>query len=68
MLADVIVFDPATVAERATYEHPDRLAEGMRWVIVNGKVAVDDGKATGVMAGRGIRRAGMRDGARGNAR
>lgn len=54
--ADVIVFDSAAVADRATYEAPERLAVGMRWVIVNGRLAVRDGKPTGVLAGRGLRR------------
>jgi len=53
--ADIIVFDERTVADRATYEEPTLLAAGMRWVIVNGKLAVDDGKATGVLAGRALR-------------
>jgi N-acyl-D-aspartate/D-glutamate deacylase len=54
--ADVIVFDPATIRERATYVEPELLSEGMRWVLVNGKLAVDQGKPTGVMAGRGLRK------------
>jgi N-acyl-D-aspartate/D-glutamate deacylase len=54
--ADVIVMDTAAVAERATYQEPERLAEGMRYVIVNGRLAVSDGKTTGVFAGRGLRR------------
>lgn len=54
--ADVIVMDTARVAERATYEAPELLAEGMQYVIVNGQVAVSDGKLTGVRAGRGVRR------------
>jgi N-acyl-D-aspartate/D-glutamate deacylase len=56
-MADVIVFDTAKVAERATYEQPERLAEGMQHVIVNGKLAVSEGKLTGVLAGRPVRRA-----------
>lgn len=56
-MADVIVFDTAKVAERATYEQPERLAEGMQYVIVNGKLAVSEGKLTGVLAGRPVRRA-----------
>jgi N-acyl-D-aspartate/D-glutamate deacylase len=52
--ADVIVFDPATIRDVATYVEPEKLSTGMRWVIVNGKPAVADGKATGVMAGRGL--------------
>lgn len=55
--ADVIVMDTAKVAERATYEEPQRLAEGMQYVLVNGKLAVSEGKVTGVLAGRGVRRA-----------
>jgi N-acyl-D-amino-acid deacylase len=54
--ADVIAFDPATVADRATYEHPEVLATGMKYVIVNGKFAVEDGKYTGALAGRPLRR------------
>ncbi len=54
--ADVIVMDTARVAERATYEEPQKLAEGMQYVFVNGKLAVSEGKVTGVLAGRGVRR------------
>ncbi len=54
--ADVIVMDTAKVAERATYEEPQRLAEGMQYVLVNGRLAVSEGKVTGVLAGRGVRR------------
>lgn len=50
--ADVIAFDPQTMADRSTYEQPEVLAAGMRYVLVNGKVAVDDGKYTGVLAGQ----------------
>jgi N-acyl-D-aspartate/D-glutamate deacylase len=55
--ADVIVFDPARVRDRSTYEQPELLAEGMQWVFVNGVAAVDGGKLTDRRAGRGIRRA-----------
>jgi N-acyl-D-aspartate/D-glutamate deacylase len=54
--ADVIVFDPASVAERATYEQPAILAAGMKYVFVNGKLAVDNGKYTGALAGKAIRK------------
>ena len=54
--ADVIVFDPATIRERATYVEPELLSEGMRWVLVNGKLAVDEGRPTGAMAGKGLRK------------
>ena len=54
--ADVIVFDPATIRDEATYVEPTRLATGMRWVFVNGKAAVADGALTASMAGRALRR------------
>jgi N-acyl-D-amino-acid deacylase len=52
--ADVIAFDASTIADRATYERPDVLATGVKYVIVNGKVAVDGGKYTGLLAGRAL--------------
>jgi len=54
--ADVVVFDEKTIADRATYEHPEELAVGMKYVIVNGKLAVEGSKYTGALAGRPIRR------------
>jgi N-acyl-D-aspartate/D-glutamate deacylase len=53
--ADVIAFDPATVADQSTYEHPNLVATGVKYVIVNGKIAVDGGKYTGVLAGHALR-------------
>ena len=49
--ADVVVFDPKTYAARATYEQPTLFATGVRTVLVNGRVAVDQGRLTGVAAG-----------------
>jgi N-acyl-D-aspartate/D-glutamate deacylase/acetyl esterase/lipase len=54
--ADVIVFDEKAVAETATYEAPEQLAVGMKFVVVNGKLAVADGEYTGVLAGRALRK------------
>lgn len=54
--ADVIVFDPATIREQATYEEPEKLSVGMRWVFVNGTMAVEAGNPTGAMAGKGLRK------------
>ena len=54
--ADVIVFDPKTVREEATYVEPTKLSVGMRWVFVNGTAAVAEGEPTGAMAGRGLRK------------
>ena len=50
--ADVIVFDPQTIADKSTYENPTLLAIGMKYVLVNGTIAIDDGKYTGTTAGR----------------
>jgi N-acyl-D-aspartate/D-glutamate deacylase len=55
--ADVIVFDEKTIADRSTYENPALFAEGMKYVIVNGKPAIDDGKYTGSLAGKALRKA-----------
>jgi N-acyl-D-amino-acid deacylase len=52
--ADIVVFDPARYAARATYEEPTLLATGVRAVLVNGRVAVENGALTGVVAGRGL--------------
>lgn len=52
MAADLTVFDPATVRDRATYEDPAQLSDGIRFVIVNGAVALRDGTVTGEHGGR----------------
>jgi len=52
--ADVVVFDPKTYAARATYEAPTLTAQGVRTVVVNGVVAVDNGALTGKAAGRAL--------------
>ena len=54
--ADVIVFDERTIADRSTYEKPTELAVGMKYVVVNGKIAVEDGKFNGVLAGRPLKK------------
>ena len=50
--ADVVVFDPNTVADKATYDNPAQLAVGVEDVLVNGGFAFKDGKATGAHTGR----------------
>src|SRR6266852_1703375 len=52
MAADITVFDPAAVRDRATYEDPLRYSEGIEYVIVNGKVVLDAGKMTPERPGR----------------
>ncbi len=54
--ADVTVFDPARVAERATYDDPHQYAAGIATVLVNGVVVIDAGEHTGALPGRVLRR------------
>jgi N-acyl-D-amino-acid deacylase len=62
MWADVVVFDPATVRDLATFDKPNQLSEGMQWVLVNGVPVIADAKATGALPGRVLRGAGYRKG------
>jgi dihydroorotase/N-acyl-D-amino-acid deacylase len=52
MKADLAIFDPATVADKATFEVPHQYAVGVKYVVVNGKVVIDDGKLTSERPGR----------------
>jgi N-acyl-D-amino-acid deacylase len=54
--ADLVLFDPATVSDRSTFEDPKALSVGIEKVWVNGVAVWQDGKATGAHPGRGIRR------------
>ena len=54
--ADVVVLDPDQVGERATYDEPHRYAAGFSYVLVNGKVVVDNAEHTGEVPGRVLRR------------
>ena len=56
MAADLVVFDPATIIDRATYENPAAPSEGVRFVIVNGVVALRDGEPTNLRGGRALLR------------
>ena len=53
--ADVVVFDPATVADHATFERPQQFATGVSQVFVNGRQALRDGEPTGASTGRVVR-------------
>lgn len=50
--ADIAILDSASYAERATYDRPDAPSTGVRYVLVNGRLAVDKGQLTGTLAGR----------------
>lgn len=56
MWADVVVFDPATITDKATFEQPNQLSEGMRFVLVNGVPVIEEGKMTNALPGRVVRR------------
>lgn len=58
--ADVVVFDPETVADHATYEAPRQLSTGVEWVFVNGELALMDGRATDERPGRVVRGRGWK--------
>jgi N-acyl-D-amino-acid deacylase len=56
LAADITIFDPATVMDRATYEEPVRTSVGIRHVLVNGVPVLRDGQPTGARPGRGLRK------------
>ena len=58
--ADVVVFDPATIRDHATFEQPHQYATGMRHVFVNGETVLRDGEHTGAKPGRVVRGPGWR--------
>jgi dihydroorotase/N-acyl-D-amino-acid deacylase len=58
--ADVVVFDPAAIADRSTFSSPNELAVGMRWVLVNGVPVIADGQMTGAKPGQVLRGPGYR--------
>jgi N-acyl-D-amino-acid deacylase len=53
--ADITIFDPATITDKATYENPAEISEGVKFVFVNGKLEYEGGKLTGTNAGRVLR-------------
>ena len=55
MHADITVFDPETVIDRATYDDPRQYPEGIEYVIINGRIVVEGGEYKGVLAGRVLR-------------
>jgi N-acyl-D-amino-acid deacylase len=58
MWADVVIFDPATIRDLATFDNPNQLSQGMDYVLVNGVPVIDQGKMTGAKPGKVLRGAG----------
>ena len=58
--ADITIFDPGSIIDKATYTEPAQLAEGVKYVLVNGQVAFENGKATGALAGRTLKGQGAK--------
>jgi N-acyl-D-amino-acid deacylase len=54
--ADVVLFDPETIRDEATFDNPRQAATGIHYVFVNGAAAIDGGRPTGARAGRALRR------------
>jgi dihydroorotase/N-acyl-D-amino-acid deacylase len=58
MWADVVIFDPATIRDLATFDKPNQLSQGMAYVLVNGVPVIDQGKMTGALPGKVLRGSG----------
>jgi N-acyl-D-aspartate/D-glutamate deacylase len=54
--ADITIFDPAAIIDKATYTQPTQLSIGVDYVFVNGQLEYENGRMTGAMAGRALRR------------
>jgi N-acyl-D-amino-acid deacylase len=55
MWADVVIFDPAKITDKATFENPNQFSEGMDYVLVNGVPVIANGKMTGALPGKVLR-------------
>ena len=54
--ADIVIFDPDTIQDKATFENPHQYSEGIQYVIVNGQIVVERGKQTGLRPGKVLSR------------
>jgi N-acyl-D-aspartate/D-glutamate deacylase len=60
LFADITVFDPNTIADRATFEQPHQISVGVKYVLVNGTLVVKDGRHTNAKPGRALRGPGYK--------
>jgi dihydroorotase/N-acyl-D-amino-acid deacylase len=58
MWADIVVFDPTTIRDVATFENPNQLSVGMEYVLVNGVPVIADGRAASALPGKVLRSQG----------
>src|SRR5579859_4933964 len=58
--ADITIFDPGSIIDKATYQQPAQLSEGVKFVLVNGQVVFENAKATGAMPGRALKGQGAK--------
>jgi len=58
--ADITIFDPHSIIDKATYENPTQVANGVKYVFVNGQLEYEDGRLTGSKAGRVLRGSGWK--------
>jgi N-acyl-D-aspartate/D-glutamate deacylase len=54
--ADITIFDPMTIIDKATYTEPTQLSQGIKYVFVNGQLEYENGRMAAVMAGKPLRR------------
>ena len=57
--ADIVIFDPAAIRDKATFENPNQLSEGMRFVLVNGVPVIENGNETNALPGKVLRGPGL---------
>jgi N-acyl-D-amino-acid deacylase len=55
MMADLVIFNPETLQDTATYDNPKQYPEGVNFVVVNGELVIEDGEPTGATPGRSLR-------------
>ena len=58
--ADITIFDPGSIIDKATYTQPAQLADGVKFVLVNGQIVFENGKATGATPGRALKGQGAK--------